>query len=59
LETLSDKRTITEVIKPQAKRQRIPYGPATLDGVGGQVFTRRIEHIFEYAMIQVGQKVLL
>jgi hypothetical protein len=30
-----------------------------LDGVGGRVFTRRIEHTFEYAMIRMGLKVLL
>jgi hypothetical protein len=30
-----------------------------LDGVGGQVFTRIIEHIFEHRVIQVMQEVLL
>jgi len=31
----------------------------TLDGVGGRVFTRRIEHIFEWRVILMGRKVLL
>jgi hypothetical protein len=31
----------------------------TLDGVGGRVFTHRIEHTFEQAMNQMMQKVLL
>jgi len=33
--------------------------PRALDGVGGRVFTHRIEHIFEYALIRMRLKVLL
>jgi hypothetical protein len=33
--------------------------PAPLDGVGGWVFTRRIEHTFEHIEILMMQEVLL
>jgi hypothetical protein len=36
-----------------------PDPPRALDGVGGRVFTHRIEHIFEYALIRMRLKVLL
>jgi hypothetical protein len=37
----------------------IRSGPAPLDGVGGWVFTRRIEHTFENIAILMMQEVLL
>jgi hypothetical protein len=38
---------------------KVHGGPAPLDGVGGQVFTRRIEHTFENIEILMMQEVLL
>jgi hypothetical protein len=36
-----------------APRATLSAPPARLDGVGGGVFTSRIEHIFEQRLIQV------
>jgi hypothetical protein len=38
---------------------KVHRGPAPLDGVGGQVFTRHIEHTFENIEILMMQEVLL
>jgi hypothetical protein len=48
LETLSDERTIPEVIKAAGESvKESSAAPRTLDAFGWPVFTRRIEHIFE------------
>jgi hypothetical protein len=58
-ETLSDMRRIPRLFS----RRRTPAKPhielLTLDGVGGRVFTRSIEHTFEQVMIRMRRKVLL
>jgi hypothetical protein len=38
---------------------KVLRGPAPLDGVGGRVFTQRIEHTFENIEILMMQEVLL
>jgi hypothetical protein len=58
-ETLSDSRTIAQVFRRRLTGNAMSQALQALDGVGGRVFTRRIEHTFEWTMFRMGLKVLL